>query len=69
MSFLEKLKNKLNEIPVIEILAEDPVQKERIAICNSCPQLGTKFRQCKICWCFVDAKTALKDAECPLKKW
>lgn len=69
MSFLEKLKNKLNEIPVIEIFVEDNIQKERIAICNSCPDLNAKVRQCKICWCFVDAKTTLKDAECPVKKW
>jgi hypothetical protein len=68
MSFLNKLKDKLNEIPVM-VFIDDNIQKERIAICNSCPDLNPKIRQCKICWCFVDAKTTLKDAECPAKKW
>lgn len=68
MSFLNKLKDKLKEIPVI-VFVDNNIQKERITICNSCPDLNTTIRQCKICWCFVDAKTTLKDAECPVKKW
>jgi hypothetical protein len=68
MSFLEKLKNKITEIPVM-LLANDQVQKERIAICNSCPDLNNTIRQCKLCLCFVDAKTKLKNQGCPADKW
>jgi hypothetical protein len=47
----------------------DDVQKERMSICLQCPRLIKATRQCKECGCFMDAKTKLFDAECPLGKW
>ena len=44
------------------------VRAKRLEICNECPEL-TKTRQCKKCHCFVDGKTALENAYCPLRKW
>lgn len=52
----------------IEKVADD-VQKERMSICLKCPRLIKATRQCKECGCFMDAKTRLFDAECPLLKW
>jgi hypothetical protein len=47
----------------------DDVQKERMSICLQCPRLIKATRQCKECGCFMDAKTRLLEAECPLLKW
>jgi hypothetical protein len=47
----------------------DRVQKERMSICLKCPRLIKSTRQCKECGCFMDAKTRLFEAECPLSKW
>lgn len=71
MSFLEKLKQKTQEISqkVLPELASDDVQKDRINICNSCEFLFTPTRNCKKCGCFVDAKTKLLSENCPINKW
>jgi len=71
MSFLEKLKQKTQEISqkVLQELASDDVQKDRINICNSCEFLFTPTRNCKKCGCFVDAKTRLQSSSCPINKW
>lgn len=42
--------------------------ERRIALCNGCEHLGL-LRNCKICNCFVDYKTTLLKAECPIQKW
>jgi len=44
------------------------VSESRISLCNSCDKLMIT-RQCSECLCFVDAKTKIKQEECPLKKW
>ena len=50
-------------------ILDEKTQQERIAICNACPELNHTLRQCKVCLCFVDAKTKLKSSYCPEKKW
>ena len=42
---------------------------ERLAICNTCPQLNKKLMQCRKCGCFMKLKTTLQQAKCPLGKW
>lgn len=39
----------------------------RLSICNSCPHY--KDRRCTICGCFMEAKTRLPKASCPIHKW
>ena len=68
MSFLDKLKTKAQDT-IKAVFADEKTQQERIAICNSCPELNDSLRQCKVCLCFVDAKTKLKSSSCPVKKW
>lgn len=68
MSFLDKLKTKAQNT-IIAIFVDENTHKERIAICNACPELNDTLRQCKVCLCFVDAKTKLKSSSCPEKKW
>lgn len=44
------------------------VRAKRLEICGECPELN-KIRQCGKCHCFVDMKTKLEEAFCPLRKW
>lgn len=41
----------------------------RLDICKSCPELITVVNQCKQCGCFMNIKTKLESARCPLGKW
>jgi hypothetical protein len=52
--------------PSTEYVSKKEANK-RMEICNGCEFLKLKF--CKQCGCFMPAKTKLKDAECPIKKW
>jgi len=47
----------------------DAVKEERMSICRACPELFQFTTSCKRCGCFMNAKTRLAEAECPLKKW
>lgn len=48
---------------------EDSVQINRYNICLECPELVKLTNQCKLCGCFMAAKTKLKTASCPIGKW
>lgn len=52
----------------IEKVPED-IKAKRLEICKACPELIKLTTQCKKCGCFMDAKTTLPHAECPLGKW
>lgn len=77
MSFVNNLKNKLQEIrdqQHIDIdhdsegtIITDPQQ--RLDICHSCDAYFKFTKQCKKCGCFLPAKVRLKSSRCPLKKW
>ena len=45
------------------------IQEERMSICIGCPELIKATKQCKKCGCFMEMKTKLPHAECPLQKW
>lgn len=42
---------------------------ERMAICRACPFLKLPFYRCEKCGCFMDLKTRLDGARCPIGKW
>ena len=48
--------------------APNDLQKARMAICESCPELTT-LKRCQQCGCFMTVKVMLKGAHCPLDKW
>jgi hypothetical protein len=52
----------------IELL-ENTLALERFEICKACPELIQMTNQCKKCKCFMNLKTKLPHAECPLGKW
>lgn len=45
------------------------IAKERYDICLSCDKLILLTKQCKECKCFMNLKTQLPHASCPIKKW
>jgi hypothetical protein len=45
------------------------VRDARYDICLGCERLFQRTKTCKECGCFMNRKTWLKDAECPLGKW
>lgn len=75
MSFLDKLKDRLEEVKTAgaDILhgdfVEPEVKENRLNICNSCEHLFKPTSSCKKCGCFMIAKTSLKHARCPIGKW
>lgn len=50
-------------------LAEGELSEERLKMCYACPSFQQVSRQCNICGCFLDLKTKLLQAECPMGKW
>lgn len=43
--------------------------KQRRDICKKCTEYNHSTSQCKICGCFMIAKCALNNSECPIGKW
>lgn len=48
---------------------DDEKAKERFSICKACPEMIKLTKQCKKCGCFMNVKTKLEKASCPLGKW
>ena len=46
----------------------EEVRAKRLEICEGCEHF-TIIRQCNICHCFMDLKTTLENAYCPIRKW
>mgnify|MGYP003352647571 CR=1 FL=1 len=42
---------------------------KRLGICNTCDQYDTKWKKCNKCGCFMEFKSLIRFAECPLNKW
>lgn len=49
--------------------ATKEVQEERFAICQGCEEFISETSRCKQCGCFMNLKTTLLGASCPLQKW
>ena len=47
------------------IIAKESVSTERYNICLECDNLRKTIKICKLCGCFMPAKTKLPWAECP----
>jgi len=48
---------------------EKEIQAERYSICEDCSQFKKSTRQCKICSCFMPAKTLFNRSRCPKGYW
>lgn len=67
MTFLHGIREKLSSV-VKDMVSDEELSNNRIEVCNSCEFLLIT-RNCSKCGCFVDAKTKLLRAGCPLGKW
>lgn len=54
--------------PKIEKASKDD-SENRYSLCLQCPELLKLTKQCKKCGCFMEIKTKLKAATCPIGKW
>jgi hypothetical protein len=54
------------ELPV---MAEGELAEERMKMCRVCPHFKSIAHQCDLCGCFLDLKTKLLAASCPIDKW
>ena len=45
------------------------ISQQRLSICKECPMFISFTHQCKMCGCFMDVKTRLHEANCPMGKW
>lgn len=52
-----------------EVFVPDHIAEERLNICLSCDKLYKPTKSCKLCGCFMVAKTKLAKQACPVKKW
>ena len=52
-----------------KFVEDEELGKERMAICKACPELIQLTKQCKKCGCFMEMKTKLEYAKCPIGKW
>lgn len=48
---------------------DESFAQERLSICKGCPEFLSITHQCKKCGCFMEWKTKLEAAKCPLGKW
>jgi hypothetical protein len=53
----------------LPLLAETELKAERLKVCEGCPQFKQLARQCDLCGCFMDIKTKLLEASCPIDRW
>jgi hypothetical protein len=47
----------------------EEISNERFEICLGCDRFIHATKQCKECGCFMNLKTRLREATCPLDKW
>jgi hypothetical protein len=77
--FKDKFKNKITQLAqaaeekAVELInvvkIDEEIRNARLDLCLSCEHLFQPTENCKKCGCFVQAKTWLKSASCPIKKW
>jgi hypothetical protein len=48
---------------------DQKIADQRFSICLECPRLIKKTKQCRECGCFMELKTKLYNAYCPIGKW
>jgi hypothetical protein len=69
----EEYKQKNNITPINLLNKHNYINKlesdKRMNICLGCPELIKLTHQCKKCGCFMNLKTKLSEAKCPIEKW
>ncbi|MDE7447815.1 MAG: hypothetical protein K2M51_02075 [Helicobacter sp.] len=52
-----------------DVFAPKDIAQSRLQSCLECEKLVRATKQCRLCGCFVVAKTKMHKASCPLGKW
>ena len=47
----------------------EELHKARLEICRQCEHFKPRLEKCRLCGCFMQLKTKLEDAKCPIRKW
>lgn len=50
-------------------MAEGELAAIRLKECEACQHFRKLTRQCDLCGCWLDLKTKLLEASCPIEKW
>lgn len=69
---LYKEKNGVTPLDLLNPMTKHSTEEEsnsRFKICKGCPELIKLTSQCKKCGCFMNIKTKLEAAKCPIGKW
>lgn len=45
------------------------VSDERLVICKGCENFVEKTSKCNMCGCFMEYKSLIMSASCPINKW
>lgn len=67
-NFIDSLKHARKNI-INAVLVDEGISKARFSTCINCEFLTKNINRCEKCGCFMVAKTKLKNAKCPIKKW
>ena len=70
--FLEKKNNSVTPLDLLgskNYLDNKEEVDERLSICRGCEHFIKFSTQCSKCGCFMNLKTRLINASCPLGKW
>jgi hypothetical protein len=51
---------------IAKVFVSSDVQKTRMALCHECEHFDSLLARCKICGCFLEAKTRLAGFHCAL---
>lgn len=74
MNFWKNYKEK-NGVTPLDLInpntesSSDEQAQSRLSVCLECPLLVQKINQCSKCGCFMNLKTKMSDAKCPIGKW
>lgn len=49
--------------------SQEEIVEYRLNICRTCEFFKPKTEQCRKCGCFMNLKTKLERANCPIGKW
>lgn len=66
---LEITEKTLEEQELEFLLDKETRSQERLSICKGCEHLTGKLNQCDLCNCFMNIKTRIFFAQCPIGKW
>lgn len=75
MSAWQEYKKKLGDTRPWDVVnpsagrVSEEEANRRYSICEACPRLVKLTKQCKECGCFMNLKTKLEAAVCPIGKW